>query len=139
MVPPIKRPILPIVIISISPNSKEPLTTPECIAVEPIDRTAARNMASYRAASQAPRANSEPEPENHKNLDHRDAGSSFLASGAKLVWGGNASPTSKSRSAIAVSQKLFSIYVSFIRENGPEGPMRTPATRNPRIIDCLEM
>jgi hypothetical protein len=47
MVPLIKRPILPtIVIISISPNSKEPLTTPECIAVEPIDRTAARNMAS---------------------------------------------------------------------------------------------
>jgi len=45
MVPPIKRPILPIVI-SISPNSKEPLTTPECVAVEPIDRTAARNMAS---------------------------------------------------------------------------------------------
>gem|GEM_PF-3523088 len=83
MVPPIKRPILPIVI-SISPNSKEPLTTRSAsrllsrlqsslrlpvyiyimrmaevlsilpmssstltsIAVEPIDRTAARNMAS---------------------------------------------------------------------------------------------
>jgi hypothetical protein len=103
MVPPIKRPILPIVI-RISPNSKEPLTTGvhrayyhdrnqvfdyqyiyimrmaevlsilpmssstlTSIAMEPIDRTAARIMASYSgqpssARQQRTRARESQEP-----------------------------------------------------------------------------
>jgi hypothetical protein len=40
----------------------------------------------------------------------------------------------KSKSTMAMSEKLFNISMSLMRPDGLKGPMRMPAMRNPRII-----
>jgi hypothetical protein len=136
MVPPIKRPILPIVI-SVSPNSKEPLTTPECIAL--INYHDCNQVFDYQYYLYHEDGRSALHPAHvFQHLDKYCVLVPFLPV-ARSWFRGNASPTPKSRSTIAMSEKLFSIYVSFIRENGPEGSTRMQTTRNPRIMGCLKM
>jgi len=52
---------------------------------------------------------------------------------------GKASPTPNNKRTIAMSEKLFSISIFLMRPNGPNGPIKIPAARKPRIKGCLKI
>ena len=119
--------------LSILPMSSRTLTI---IAVELIERAAARNMASY---NDQPRALPTAKPKVNITRTSITAMPVPILPIARSCPRGKVRPTPKSKRTIAMSEKLFSIAVSLMRPNGPNGPIRMPATRNPRTIGCLRM